>query len=131
MLDVVDFHFRAGVLPDQDAIADLHLHRDALAVLVEAPRADGDDLALERLLLRRIRDDDSAFHFLLGFHPADQYAVIERLHLHRQPPCFWNAAVWVWVRSGSSTIASPAREAPQARRGVNIVLALISNECQS
>src|SRR5665647_2265189 len=61
----VDGDFGAAVLPVQHLVADLHAHRDELAVLVAA-RTNGDDLTLHRLLLRRVRDVQAAAH-LLGF----------------------------------------------------------------
>src|SRR5580765_8123578 len=75
VLDFLDLHFRAGVLSDQDAIPDLHLHRDPLSVFVDAAGADGHDLAFERLLFRGVGDDDSTLHLLFSFHSADQNAV--------------------------------------------------------
>src|ERR1041385_2241564 len=55
ILLTVDRHFGPTVLPVEDLVADLHVHRDAL-VLLEAARANRDDLALLGLLLRGVRD---------------------------------------------------------------------------
>ena len=42
------------------------VHRDALAVVIEAAGADGDDFALLRLFLGGVRDDEAAGrHFIL------------------------------------------------------------------
>src|SRR4030095_314616 len=47
--------FGAAVFPKEDSVADLDIHRDALA-FVEAARADGENLALLRLLLGGVGD---------------------------------------------------------------------------
>src|SRR5580765_3643139 len=83
VLRAVDLDVRAAVLADQDAVALLHFGRDALAVLGEAARADGHDLALLRLLLRGVRDDDAAPDGLLLLDTADEQPVGERLEVHR------------------------------------------------
>src|SRR5213592_2370104 len=50
--------------------------------------AHGDDLALLRLLLGRVRDDDPAlFHFLL-LESLDENAVVQRTNLHRSSASF-------------------------------------------
>src|ERR1044071_8274660 len=48
----VELHFRTRPLAEQHAVAGLHVDRDQLAGFVAAARADGDDLALLRPLLR-------------------------------------------------------------------------------
>src|SRR6476661_2237733 len=45
----------AAVLAVDDLVADLDVERHALAVVVDAARADGEDLALLGLLLRGVR----------------------------------------------------------------------------
>src|SRR3954466_4833516 len=57
----VDRDFRAAVLPVQHLVADLDVHRNAL-VLLEAARSHGNDLALLRLLLRRVGDVQASAH---------------------------------------------------------------------
>src|SRR2546430_17680056 len=85
---VVELHFGAGVLPEEDLVATLDVERDLLPVLGHLAIADGDDLALLRLLLRRVRDDDAAlFHFLL-LESLDVNAVVQRPILHRPPASF-------------------------------------------
>src|SRR5882762_11011038 len=49
----------AAVLGVDDDIADAHVHRDAVAVVIDPTRANRDDLALLGLLLRGVRDDDA------------------------------------------------------------------------
>jgi hypothetical protein len=56
----VDLDLGAGPLAEQHPVADLEVDRDELAVLVAAARADADDLALLRLLLGGIGNNDPA-----------------------------------------------------------------------
>src|SRR5262245_36931629 len=83
VLRAVDLDVGAAVLADQDAIALLHFGRDALAVLGEAAGPDGHDLALLRLLLGGVGDDDAAPDGLLLLDAADEQPVGERLEVHR------------------------------------------------
>ena len=64
VLDAVDLDLGAGVLAEQDAVARLHVERADLAVLEDLAVADGDDLALDRLLLGGVGDDDAALGLL-------------------------------------------------------------------
>src|SRR5262245_19874956 len=117
VLDLVDLDFGAGVLADQHAIPDLHLEGNALAVLVEAARPDADHFALERFLLRRVRDDDCALDLLLGLDPLHQNPVVQRLHFHRVLPPDVRLGL---TRTVESSLGTHRR-----------LLALYSNECQS
>src|SRR5438270_13143822 len=56
----VELDLGARPLAEQHPVAELDVERDELAVLVAPARADTDDLALLRLLLRAVRDDDAA-----------------------------------------------------------------------
>src|SRR3981081_2698626 len=60
VLDAVDLDLGAGPLAEQHAVAGMHVDRDELAVLVTAAGTHRNDLALRRLLLGRIGDDDAA-----------------------------------------------------------------------
>src|SRR3989449_11755880 len=60
VLLVVDLDLGAGVLPEQDFVAGLHVEGDLLAVVADLAVADGDHLALLRLFLGRVWDDDPA-----------------------------------------------------------------------
>src|SRR3990172_3778635 len=60
VLDAVDGDLVAGVLAEEDAVALLDLERADLAVLEVAALADGDDLALLRLLLGGLGDEQAA-----------------------------------------------------------------------
>src|SRR5690242_10949127 len=75
--------FGAAVFPKEDSVADLDVHRDALAV-VEAARADGEDLALLRLLLGGVRDEQSPTGQSCFFERPHQDAIGERTDLDRR-----------------------------------------------
>src|SRR3981081_4500384 len=60
VLDAVDLDLGTGPLAEQHAVTRLHVDRDQLAVLVTAAGTYRNDLALRRLLFRRIRNDDAA-----------------------------------------------------------------------
>src|SRR5512143_4861 len=51
----IDLHFGPAVLGEQDAVAGLELRLADAAILEHLAGADGDDLGLDRLLLRRVR----------------------------------------------------------------------------
>src|SRR5699024_9017347 len=69
----------AAVLGEDDLVADLDVHGDALALVVEAAGADGDDLALLGLLLRGVRDDQAGGRGLLGLERLDDDTILEGL----------------------------------------------------
>src|SRR2546430_5743062 len=75
-LFLVQLDLRAGVLPVDDPVADLQLHRDALALFHPAG-PDRDDLALDRLFLGRIRDIEATSHLLGLFQRPDRHAIGE------------------------------------------------------
>src|SRR5882762_4272342 len=69
----------ARVLAEQHAIAGLDVQGSLLAVLADRAFADGEDLALLRLLLGAVRDDEAAAANLLFLDPLDQDAVVQRV----------------------------------------------------
>src|SRR4051794_6579506 len=69
----------AAVLGVDDDVADLHVQRDAVAVVVDAPGAHGDDRALLRLLLGRVGDDQAGGGGGLGLVGLDHDPVLQRL----------------------------------------------------
>ena len=83
VLDAVDLDVGAGVLPEQDPVAFLHLARNAGAVVGHLAGAHRHDQAFLRLFLRAVRDDDAAPGLRFLFHPLDQYPVLQRLDFHR------------------------------------------------
>src|SRR5262249_49582497 len=80
VLLVVVLDLGAAVLAVQHHVADLDIHGHALgARVVEATRADRENLALLGLLLRGVRDDQARRGRLLGLERTDHDAVFERL----------------------------------------------------
>src|SRR5215472_2550869 len=73
----VELHLGAGPLAEQDAVAFLDVQWYQLAGLVTSAGAGGDDLALHRLFLGRVGDDDTARGLLFGFEPADHDTVMQ------------------------------------------------------
>src|SRR4051812_37986668 len=69
----------AAVLRVDDHVADLDVERHALAVVVDAAGAHGDDRALLRLLLGGVRDDQAGGGGGLGLVGLDHDAVLQRL----------------------------------------------------
>src|SRR3954447_9019619 len=74
----IDLDLRARPFAEQDAIADAHIERMDLALLVADARSDGDDLALLRLFLCRVGDEDTARGLAFLCDAAHQHAVVER-----------------------------------------------------
>src|SRR5262249_4711658 len=81
-LFAIELDLGAGPLAEQHAIAWLHIERMDDAFLVGRARADGDDFALLRLLLRGIGNDDAAFGALVILDTAYDHAVVQRTKLH-------------------------------------------------
>jgi hypothetical protein len=78
-----DLDLCAGPLPEQDAIASLHVERHELAALIASTRPGGDDLSFLRLLLRGIWNDDATLGLLFGIDTADHDAVVQGAKFHR------------------------------------------------
>src|SRR6266550_1047632 len=79
-LFVVQLDLRATVLPVDDAVPNLQLHRDGLALLPPAG-PHGDDFALDRLLFGGIGDVQPALHRLGLLHRPDRHAIGQRVDL--------------------------------------------------
>src|SRR5882762_1619328 len=79
VLFAVQRDLASRVLAEQHAIACLDIQGSLLAVLVDRPFADGEDLALLGLLLGAVRDDEAAAANLRFLDPLDQDAVVERV----------------------------------------------------
>src|SRR5215203_2030614 len=79
----VDLDLCAGPLPEQDAIASLHVERHELTALISSTRPGGDDLSFLRLLLRGIWNDDATLGLLFGIDAADHDAVVQGAKFHR------------------------------------------------
>src|SRR4051812_9370116 len=73
---------RARVLSEQDLVAHLHVQGDLRPVVEDPAVADGEDLALLRLLLGRVGDDDPAPGRLLLLDAADDQTIVQRAYFH-------------------------------------------------
>src|SRR5882672_8701424 len=72
----VDFDFGPRPFAEQHAVADLDVQRVNLAVLRTGARPDRDDLALGRLFLCRVGNEDPAGGLLILLDAADQDAIL-------------------------------------------------------
>jgi hypothetical protein len=70
---------------EQDAVADLHVECQALALVVDLAGARRHDPAFLRLLLRGVGNDDAALADFLLLDPLHQKAVLQRTDLHALP----------------------------------------------
>src|SRR5499427_10217666 len=92
-----DLDLGPAVLGEDDLVAVLQVHCDELSVVVPGARADGEDAAALRLLLRGIRKHDAARRRLLLFEDLDDEAVTKWLQVHTEPPdcvlsdCSWHS----------------------------------------
>jgi len=84
-LFALDLDLGAAVFGENDAVANLELRRETLAVLQHSPWADGDDLALLWLLFGRIGQHDPAPGLLLAGEDFDYDPVSKRLDQFRSP----------------------------------------------
>ena len=80
----LDGHLGAAVFGVEDLVPLRDVERAATAVLLDRAVADGDDLALLRLLFGRVGEDDAAGGRLLLLDRLDDQPVPEGLQLH---PC--------------------------------------------
>ncbi len=78
----IELDLGAGVLAEQHLVADLHVEAAGVAVVHDLAVANGDDLALDRLLGGRVRDHDPAGGGTLLFHTTDHDAVMQGTNLH-------------------------------------------------
>src|SRR5712664_2388885 len=92
VLLVIELHLGAGVLPEQDLVPGLHVERAHLTLVGDLAVADGDHLALLRLLLGRVGDDDPAFLGLFLLEPLHQKPIVQRTNLHTLLLLRWNFA---------------------------------------
>ena len=72
----------AGVLAEQHTVADFHVERNQLALVVFLAGADGDDLALVGLFSGGVGDDDSGSGLALFLHAFDNHTVVQRTDFH-------------------------------------------------
>src|SRR5436190_8488975 len=81
-LITLHLHRLAGVLAEQDAIADLHVDRNQLALVVFLALAHGDDLALVGLLSGGVGNNDATRRLALFLNALDDHAVMQRTNFH-------------------------------------------------
>src|SRR5215210_1780383 len=102
---VIELELGARVLPVEDLLPDLDVHRGPLALGVEGAGADREDLALLGLLLGGVRQHDAALGHLLARRRLDDDAVAEGLELglrgggQRVPPGDGRGRpnLWTWA----------------------------------
>src|SRR3954451_18567050 len=82
----IELHLGAGPLAEQHAVAGLYVERLDLPLFVARTRADRDHLALHRLLLGGVRDDDPARGLLFGSDAPHHDAVVQRTEFHWDRP---------------------------------------------
>src|SRR5699024_6788231 len=96
----------AAELGVDDAVADGDVHGDTLVtVVVETAGADGNDLALLRLLLGGVRDDEAGRGGLLGLDALDDDPVLERLDGNRHADSFGEGLVMSSRCAGPGAVA--------------------------
>src|SRR6202035_6113144 len=78
----VDLDLGAGPFAEQYPVARFEFEWDQLAALVPSARPHGDDLALLRLLLGGVGNDDAALRLFLSFDAADDDAVVQWTEFH-------------------------------------------------
>src|SRR5579875_2364265 len=78
----VELDLGAGPLAEQHPVAGFHVQIDDLALLVAGAGTGGHDLALHRLLLHRIGDDDPAGGLLERRDAADHDTVVQGAEFH-------------------------------------------------
>src|ERR1700683_2645071 len=82
----LDLDLGPAVLAVKDLVALLHVQRDALAVLVQLAVADGEDLALLRLLLGGIGQDEATCSGQLLLDRSHDQTIAQGLELHVEKP---------------------------------------------
>src|SRR3981081_3317294 len=82
-LDAIDLDLGARPFAEQHPVSDLDVDRDELAALVAATGPDRDHLALLRLFLGGVGNDDAAGGLLLGIDTLEHNAIMKRTKLHR------------------------------------------------
>src|SRR3984893_9522169 len=76
VLDAVDLDLGARPFAEQHPVAHLDVDGDELAVLVAATGPDRDNLALLRLFLGGVRNDDAAGGLLLGIDALEHNTIM-------------------------------------------------------
>ena len=82
----VDLDLGARPFSEQHPVADLDIERMQFAVIAARAGPGGDHLALHRLFLGGVGNDDAALGLLLLFDATDQHTILQRSKLHEIPP---------------------------------------------
>src|SRR3954453_13976195 len=102
-----DLDLGAAVLREDDGVALGDIERHEIAAVVAAARADGEDGAALRLLLRRVGQDNAAGCGLLLVEDLDDQTVAKRLEIHGQTPsCSW----FCWIETCWHSQVESAKE---------------------
>src|ERR1700741_1546682 len=78
----IDLDLRAGPFAEQNPVARFKFEWHQLAALVPSARPHGDDLALLRLLLDGVGNNDAAFRLILPLDAADDDTVVQWTEFH-------------------------------------------------
>src|SRR5690606_8637702 len=81
VVDIFELELGAGVLGEEDFVANLHIERDAVAIIVAAALTGGDDGAPLRLFLRGVWQHDATGRGFLAAGWLDHKAIAERLEI--------------------------------------------------
>src|SRR5690606_26985488 len=113
-LVAVDLHLGAAVLREQHLVAGLDLEGLDLAVLVALAGADGDHLALDRLLLGGVGDEEASGRLLLLVEALDDHPVVQRSNLHDGAVLPWGS--WRTRIAIEGWLVNPGRRVPAFRK---------------
>src|SRR5665809_145886 len=102
----------AAVLAVDDLVAHGHVQRDAVAVVVDPTRTDGQDMALLGLLLGGVRDDQPGGGGLLGVERLHDDPVLERLDVDRHVRSTSTFSHNQWWSSGLRDVGACRRRTP-------------------
>jgi hypothetical protein len=81
----VDLDLGSGPLPEENSVARFDVERNEFAIVIAAPRADGDHFAFLRLLLGGLGDGDAVV-FSSPFEARDHDAIVQRTKCHVVSP---------------------------------------------
>src|SRR5690349_20739883 len=79
---IIDLDLGARPLAEQHPVAGFEVDRNELAALIASTRANGDDLALARLFLDGVRNDDSSGALCIGLDTLDHDSIVKRTEFH-------------------------------------------------
>src|SRR6476469_3432460 len=128
VIDAVDLDLGPGPFSKQHDLASLQIDGNQFAVIVAAPRTDGDALALGGFLLRRIWNDDPACTLFFGVDALDYNPIMKRtkLHIVLQIRLRWFSG----RTKARGEAAHSGRQRCPERLCVLSILALVNGDCQ-